>query len=173
MAESGSVPLNSEAARGRYGRLPLAAALACLAFGCLHLVVVFVRAPALPEDDAFITMRYAANLAAGKGFVYNAGQRVLGTTSPLFALLLAPVARFAGPAALPHAALGLNCLLMLTTAFVVVSLLQATTQINEQTLSFLPKLVAMMLGLLFFGPWMLSNLVDFTRSLLVHLPVWR
>lgn len=55
----------------------------------------------------------------------------------------------------------------------VVSLLQATTQINEQTLSFLPKLVAMMLGLLFFGPWMLSNLVDFTRSLLVHLPVWR
>lgn len=55
----------------------------------------------------------------------------------------------------------------------VVSLLQATTQINEQTLSFLPKLVAMMLGLLFFAPWMLSNLVDFTRSLLVHLPVWR
>lgn len=54
----------------------------------------------------------------------------------------------------------------------VVSVLQATTQINEQTLSFLPKLAAMLLGLLFFGPWMLTTLVDFTRSLLVGLPGW-
>ena len=39
-------------------------------------------------DDAFITFRYAENLAAGEGFVYNAGERVLGTTTPLFALIL-------------------------------------------------------------------------------------
>ncbi|HVA12497.1 MAG TPA: hypothetical protein VNF99_04560 [Stellaceae bacterium] len=38
-------------------------------------------------DDAFITFRYARNLAAGHGFVYNAGDWVLGTTAPLFGLL--------------------------------------------------------------------------------------
>ncbi len=54
----------------------------------------------------------------------------------------------------------------------VVSVLQATTQINEQTLSFLPKLAAMLVGLLFFGPWMLATLVDFTRRLLIALPGW-
>jgi arabinofuranosyltransferase len=40
-------------------------------------------------DDAFITFRYAENIAAGNGFVYNLGERVLGTTTPLFTLLLA------------------------------------------------------------------------------------
>ncbi len=39
-------------------------------------------------DDAFITFRYAENIAYGKGFVYNTGERVLGTTTPLFTLLL-------------------------------------------------------------------------------------
>jgi hypothetical protein len=43
-------------------------------------------------DDPFITYRYAANLAAGAGFVYNAGERVLSTTAPLYGLLLAPAA---------------------------------------------------------------------------------
>jgi hypothetical protein len=33
-------------------------------------------------DDAFITFRYAENLAAGNGFVYNLGEKVLGTTTP-------------------------------------------------------------------------------------------
>lgn len=41
-----------------------------------------------PYDDAFITFRYAQNLAAGHGLVYNIGERILGTTSPLFALIL-------------------------------------------------------------------------------------
>lgn len=40
-------------------------------------------------DDAFITFRYAANVASGQGFVYNPGERVLGTTTPLLTLLLA------------------------------------------------------------------------------------
>jgi len=40
-------------------------------------------------DDPFITFRYAQNLLAGSGFVYNAGQHVLSTTTPLYALLLA------------------------------------------------------------------------------------
>ena len=40
-------------------------------------------------DDAFITFRYAENLAAGYGFVYNPGERVLGTSTPLFTWVLA------------------------------------------------------------------------------------
>ena len=43
-------------------------------------------------DDAFITFRYAENLAAGNGFVYNLGERVMGTTSPLWGLVLTPFA---------------------------------------------------------------------------------
>jgi flagellar biosynthetic protein FliQ len=54
----------------------------------------------------------------------------------------------------------------------LVGVLQATTQINEQTLSFLPKLAAMLAGLALFGPWMLTTLVDFTRGLLTSLPGW-
>jgi hypothetical protein len=40
-------------------------------------------------DDPYITYRYAANIANGTGFVYNSGERVLSTTTPLYALLLA------------------------------------------------------------------------------------
>jgi hypothetical protein len=46
-----------------------------------------------PLDDAFITLRYARSIAEGDGFVFNPGERVLGTTTPLFALLLAAVHR--------------------------------------------------------------------------------
>ena len=39
-------------------------------------------------DDFYITMRYADNIAGGKGWVFNPGERVLGTTTPLLTLLL-------------------------------------------------------------------------------------
>lgn len=54
----------------------------------------------------------------------------------------------------------------------VVSVLQAITQINEQTLSFVPKLAAMAVAFLVFGPWMLQILLGFTRHLLQGLPAW-
>jgi len=44
-------------------------------------------------DDSYITYRYARNIAQGQGFVYNSGERVLGTTAPLYALALAVVSR--------------------------------------------------------------------------------
>lgn len=47
-------------------------------------------------DDPFITYRYADNLARGLGFVYNPGERLLSTTSPLFALLLAALKALGG-----------------------------------------------------------------------------
>src|SRR5205823_14822555 len=73
--------------------------------------VLYARATGLFYEDAFITLRYARNLAEGQGLVFNAGERVLGTTTPLFALLLAPVGALAGTAALPVAAVvvGIAC----------------------------------------------------------------
>ena len=47
----------------------------------------------------------------------------------------------------------------------VVSILQATTQIQEQTLSFVPKLVAVFTTIALLGPWMLLQIVRFTRLL--------
>ena len=47
----------------------------------------------------------------------------------------------------------------------IISLLQAATQINEQTLSFIPKVIAVTLTLLVAGPWMLSLLLDYIREL--------
>lgn len=55
---------------------------------------------------------------------------------------------------------------------VVVGIFQAATQIHEQTLAFVPKIVAVMLGVVFLGPWMLRTLVEFTAGLLANLPQW-
>jgi flagellar biosynthetic protein FliQ len=52
----------------------------------------------------------------------------------------------------------------------VVSVFQAATQINEMTLSFIPKLIAVFAAVVLAGPWMVSVLVDFTRRLLTGIP---
>jgi len=52
----------------------------------------------------------------------------------------------------------------------VVSLFQALTQINEATLSFVPKLIAAVAVFAIAGPWMLTTLVDFIRRLLLSIP---
>lgn len=52
----------------------------------------------------------------------------------------------------------------------IVSILQTTTQISEQTLTFVPKMLAVFGALLFFGSWMLRVLSDFTVQLLNSLP---
>jgi flagellar biosynthetic protein FliQ len=52
----------------------------------------------------------------------------------------------------------------------VVSIFQAATQINEMTLSFIPKLVAIFLALVVAGPWMLSVMMDYMRELFAGIP---
>lgn len=52
----------------------------------------------------------------------------------------------------------------------VVSLFQALTQINEATLSFVPKLIAAMVVFAIAGPWMLSTLVDYLRRTIESIP---
>jgi len=53
---------------------------------------------------------------------------------------------------------------------IVVSILQAATQVQEQTLSFVPKILAMTLALFIFLPWMLRTLVEFTQRLIQSIP---
>ena len=53
----------------------------------------------------------------------------------------------------------------------IVSVFQAATQINEQTLSFLPRLIVTILVIMQLGPWILMKLMDFTTSLFVNIPM--
>jgi flagellar biosynthetic protein FliQ len=62
---------------------------------------------------------------------------------------------------------------LLLTALAVgllVGVLQAATQINEMTLSFIPKLLALAAVIVVAGPWMLRTLIDYTRHLIESLP---
>jgi flagellar biosynthetic protein FliQ len=52
----------------------------------------------------------------------------------------------------------------------IIGVVQAATQINEMTLSFIPKVIAMAAVALIAGPWMLRTLVQFTRQLIESLP---
>jgi flagellar biosynthesis protein FliQ len=52
----------------------------------------------------------------------------------------------------------------------VIGMLQAATQINEATLSFIPKLLLLVLTLFVTGPWILRVLIDFTRDLYANIP---
>lgn len=82
------------------------------------------------------------------GTVMEIGRQAIET-----ALLLA------GPLLLVALAVGL-----------LVSIFQAATQINEATLSFIPKLVAVFLVLVLAGPWMLQLILDFMRRMLESIP---
>ncbi|MFY9269819.1 MAG: flagellar biosynthesis protein FliQ [Candidatus Manganitrophaceae bacterium] len=81
-------------------------------------------------------------------FVIEIGQRTIETTL----LLAAPV------------------LLFSLVAGLIVSLFQAATQINEATLTFLPKILAVTAALLIFFPWMLSLIIGFTSQILANIP---
>lgn len=82
--------------------------------------------------------------------VLTLGQQTLQTATLLAAPLLL-------------AALGIGLL---------VSLFQAATQINEMTLSFVPKLLIMVIALLVAGSWMLDLLMSFTQQLFNDIPHW-
>jgi hypothetical protein len=101
-------------------------------------------------DDALIIFRYAENIAAGQGFVYNLGEQVLGTTTPLYTLLLAALLKlkincFVG-------GMILNNLADLVTAGVLLHMFRS----EKRTLSLLPAL------LFLFSPeslqWSLSGM---------------
>ncbi|HFX1725141.1 TPA: flagellar biosynthesis protein FliQ [Pseudomonas aeruginosa] len=53
----------------------------------------------------------------------------------------------------------------------VVAMFQAATQINEQTLSFLPRLMVILLTLIVLGPWLLRQLMEYTQTLIGNIPL--
>jgi len=66
--------------------------------------------------------------------------------------------------------LGAPLLLSALVVGLLVGMFQAATQINEMTLSFIPKLAIVVVVLLIFGPWMLHALVDYTEQLITSIP---
>ncbi|CAN8141690.1 flagellar biosynthesis protein FliQ [Thiomicrorhabdus sp. 6S2-11] len=83
-------------------------------------------------------------------FVLTLGQRMLEL-----------VAMLAAPLLIPALAIGL-----------LVGMFQAATQINEMTLSFIPKLAIVGVALVVGGPWMLTTLVSFSRELILNIPAY-
>ncbi|HSE43629.1 MAG TPA: hypothetical protein VLH08_22905, partial [Acidobacteriota bacterium] len=112
-------------------------------------IILFIETK-YTADDALITFRYAENLAAGNGFVYNVGEKVLGTTAPLLALILAFFLKLKLSCFLT--AFILNNLADLATSFVFLSLFRN----QAGPLSWLPA------ALFLFSPeslqWSLSGM---------------
>ena len=52
----------------------------------------------------------------------------------------------------------------------IIGILQAATSVNEMTLTFVPKLIAVGLGIAFFGPWMISTLIEFATGMFNRIP---
>lgn len=99
-------------------------------FIALGLLAMAARVPlafkVVPDglaDDTYISLRYAANLARGLGFVYNPGERVWGTTTPLFTLLLAAGGSILGTEHLETIAIVLTILASLATVLVMAYIL--------------------------------------------------
>jgi flagellar biosynthetic protein FliQ len=67
-------------------------------------------------------------------------------------------------------ALGAPLLLVALVVGLVISIFQAATQINESTLSFIPKLVGIFVALVVAGPWMLSVMLDYMRQIFTGIP---
>ncbi len=85
--------------------------------------------------------------------------------------LEALLATFAWPLARIAALVGAAPLLLAALVVgLVISILQAATQINEMTLSFIPKLLGMGVTMVVAGPWMLKTLVGYTRELFLSIP---
>ena len=56
------------------------------------------------------------------------------------------------------------------TVGLMVSVFQATTSIQEQTLAFIPKIIAVFVAILIFGPWMLSLMTEFFSGIFINIP---
>ena len=66
--------------------------------------------------------------------------------------------------------LGLPSLIVSMVIGLIISIFQAVTQINEQTMSFIPKILVIIGALVIFAPWMSDTLTTFTRDLYISIP---
>jgi len=114
----------SELTRSRWGWI--AAFLLLSAIG--YAVYFHSTVPVLPYDDAFITFRYANNALQGNGPVYNPGERVFGSSSPLYCLWLIAIKTCAAPVALPVLAVRANVVFHLACVLGVAALITSLTR---------------------------------------------
>ncbi|MBM0637230.1 flagellar biosynthesis protein FliQ [Campylobacter sp. VicNov18] len=68
--------------------------------------------------------------------------------------------------------LSLPMLLAGLIAGLLISIFQATTQINEMTLSFVPKIILVVIVLIFLMPWMSTTMIDFTQNIINQIPTF-
>ncbi|WP_072221416.1 flagellar biosynthesis protein FliQ [Campylobacter coli] len=68
--------------------------------------------------------------------------------------------------------LSLPMLLAGLIAGLIISIFQATTQINEMTLSFVPKIILVVIVIIFLMPWMTTTMIDFTEHILNQIPTF-
>ncbi len=66
----------------------------------------------------------------------------------------------------------LPVLLVSLVVGVVISLFQSVTQMQEMTITFVPKIIATFLSLIIFGAWMIERMTGFMREVLLNLPYW-
>jgi hypothetical protein len=102
--EESGYPVTIMVARGRCEPLITGSILAA----ALVVWTGFHGFTRLSLEDALITFRYARNLTDGNGFVYNVGERVLGTTTPLLTLLLGGIGSILGAGVIPTSAVVLG-----------------------------------------------------------------
>ncbi len=143
MIENAAVPHHGKPGQGRgnFPTLVLLAAILILAGGSLLHTLRGTSAQepawhALGTDDAYITYRYARNLAEGAGPVYNAGSRVEGYSSPLHVLILAPLWWLVGDDGIYAASVVLNigCLMALAVILSLASAGRKSSRYRNATL---------------------------------------
>jgi hypothetical protein len=133
-----------------------------LLLGSAGIVRIFLATHELPNglfDDAYVTLRYAANLVRGLGLVFNSGERVMGTTSPLFTFLLAVSGGILGPRHLEALAVSFGILASLGTLYFCESSLSAV--------GLPPAIKWTFLAVLAFVPSFISNSVSGMETPLV------
>lgn len=115
---------------------------------CLPALYFHVSGDIWPEDDAYITYRYVQNACAGKGLVYNAGERVFGSSSPLFAVGLWGLKGLLPSVDIATLAVRFNVVPFLLSAFLLILLARCLTQ------AWVPACLAG--GMLLLNPFMLE-----------------
>jgi hypothetical protein len=147
-------------------RWPFALLAAAFLGGALLFgLAVHLSNPVLPDDDAYITYRYADNLLEGNGLVYNPGQRVFGSSTPLYVMWLAGLHGVARSVTTPELAVRVNFVFYALTIAGVFFLLSSLVGSRA--------LVALLAGLLTLHPSLLeTSLGGMETFLFTGLLVW-
>jgi arabinofuranosyltransferase len=140
-------------------------ALAFLAGSLLFGLAAHLTNPVLPEDDAYITYRYADNLLNGQGLVYNPGQRVFGSSTPLYVVWLAGIHSVARSVPTPDLAVRINFVFYALTIVGIVFLL-TSLGVSVAVSALLAGLLAMRQSLL------QASLAGMETFLFTGLLVW-